>query len=51
MSDRKCEQLRLAVGLPVKAGNLVGGDEAKEVIHGSQTLKSCEHDSTKLGWR
>lgn len=31
----------------MKVVNLVGGDEAKEVINGSQTLKSPEHDSTK----
>lgn len=33
----------------VKHGNLVDGDEAKEVVKRSQTLKSPEHDSKKLG--
>lgn len=42
-------KFRLAGTLGVKHGNLVDGDEAKEVVKRSQTLKSPEHDSKKLG--
>lgn len=32
-----------------EGGNLVDGDEAKEVVNRSQALKSLEHDNEKLG--
>lgn len=49
ISERNCEQLRLAGELGVKAGDLVEGDKVKEGVNRSQTLKSLEHDSKTLG--